>query len=379
MDVVCEYCSALHWHAERLASSTSTHSSFGLCCLQGKIRLPLLKLPPPALQSLFEEFSPLANSFRTCIRSYNAANAFTSLGVAMDERILSGRGPTAFTIHGELRHRIGSLLPAEGVEPNYAQLYIYDASTALAFRESRNPHLRNDVLGIINTVLLETNDLCRLYRRAFEILSEVALEDHAIPASLHYTPGTDPRCFNLPTTNEIAVILPGDENVPITTRDLILRLQDGPLLRISECHPAYWPSHYVLFFPYGELGWHPDMKQWNVSEAHHTGSRLTQLQYSAYRLFERLAEYSSILRGGDLFQEFIVDAWAAYEQNRLQYVRTHQTQLRSEVYTGLADSMNTSLNPRDIGRHLILPSSHPGSPRNMYEIYQDSMAITRYN
>ncbi|GFZ11330.1 hypothetical protein Acr_22g0007280 [Actinidia rufa] len=38
------------------------------------------------------------------------ANAFTSLGAKMDPRILAGRGPRSFTIHGELRHRTGALL-----------------------------------------------------------------------------------------------------------------------------------------------------------------------------------------------------------------------------------------------------------------------------
>ncbi|PIA58776.1 hypothetical protein AQUCO_00500603v1 [Aquilegia coerulea] len=143
---------------------------------------------------------------------------------------------------------VGSLLPTPGVEPCYAQLYIYDAQTALAFRESRNPHLRRYVLDLINTVLLETKDLCRLYRQAFEILSDSTFVNNEPPVSLHYTPRTDSRRYNLPTTSEIAVILLGAVGAPITTRDLILRLRAGPLICISECHPAYWASHYVLFF-----------------------------------------------------------------------------------------------------------------------------------
>lgn len=30
---------------------------------------------------------------------------------------------------------------------------------------------------------------------------------------------------------------------------------------------------------------------------------------------------------------------------------------------------------RNIGQQTILPSKHPGSPKNLFELYQDSMAI----
>ncbi|PIA36704.1 hypothetical protein AQUCO_03300131v1 [Aquilegia coerulea] len=52
------------------------------------------------------------------MREYNSANAFTSLGVQMDDRVLGGRGPRPFTIHGELHHRTGSLLPDQDQRPS---------------------------------------------------------------------------------------------------------------------------------------------------------------------------------------------------------------------------------------------------------------------
>ena len=41
-----------------------------------------------------------------------------------------------------------------------------------------------------------------------------------------------------------------------------------------------------------------------------------------------------------------------------------------------ADGENTSLT--DMGKRFILPSSHTGSARAMYQLYQDSMAIARF-
>ncbi|PIA29092.1 hypothetical protein AQUCO_06300048v1 [Aquilegia coerulea] len=321
MDVICPSCSAYHWLDERLTKSTKKKSFFGMCCLQAKIKLPLLTPLPSAIKLLYEGRNSLARSFRKDIRSYNAANAFSSLGVSMDKRILKGRGPTSFTIHGAY-----------------------------------------DVLKSANSNGGES-----------------------IPIRLTYTPTTDPRRYNLPMSEDIAVIIPGDGTEPTSKRNIILHLKNNNLERISECHPLYLPPHYVLLFPTGDLGWSTDIKHWDVKNERYftvTGkekkNRLTQLQYFCNRLFERMTEYSALFRAGLLFQQFIVDAWASYEQNRLYWIRTHQADLRCDVYSGLTDIVTNGHNPNDIRKKFILPSTHLGSPRHMYEIYQDSMAITRY-
>ncbi|GFS32967.1 hypothetical protein Acr_00g0025630 [Actinidia rufa] len=160
------------------------------------------------------------------------ANAFTSLGAKMDPRILAGRGPRSFTIHGELRHRTGALLPQPGHEGTYAQLYIYDPDSAL---------------------------------NAYELLNQSEQAGEYLTAYLHYSVATDRRRYNLPTSDEIAVILPGDGTEVNGMRDIVLHLRgNNDLMRISECHPAYLPLHYVLLFPRGELGWEPQLKQWDV-------------------------------------------------------------------------------------------------------------------
>jgi len=44
---------------------------------------------------------------------------------------------------------------------------------------------------------------------------------------------------------------------------------------------------------------------------------------------------------GRLFQEFIVDAFAAIEQTRLNFLRNQQGKLRADLYTGLHDALQT--------------------------------------
>ncbi|KAG5549150.1 hypothetical protein RHGRI_014498 [Rhododendron griersonianum] len=152
----------------------------------------------------------------------------------LDARVLGRKGPTSFTIHGELRHRTGSLLPLPGHDALYAQLYVYGPDSALQF--------------------------------AYAILNQLASTGRHLPAHLHYSSAKDRRRFNLPTTDEVAIVIPEDGSESSGMRDIILHLEgNNGLMRINECHPAYLPLHYVLLFPRGELGWEPDLKQWDVN------------------------------------------------------------------------------------------------------------------
>ncbi|KAG5545928.1 hypothetical protein RHGRI_018180 [Rhododendron griersonianum] len=286
MDILCSHCQALHWLDEKLARSSKKNplfgtcclQIFGTCCLQGTVKLHLLSTPPPPLKALYDGDDVRSKSFRSNTRDYNAANAFTSLGTTLDPRVLSGRGPTPFTIHGELRHRTGSLLPQAGQIGSYAQLYIYDPNSALDIRSRRNPQLRKDVLETIQGSLLEINAFVGKFRQAYAVLNQLAETGQNLPAHLHYSSSTDRRRYNQPTTDEIAVVVPGDGTKASGMRDIILHLRgDNGLMRINECHPAYLPLHYVLLFPYGELGWEPEMKKWDTRTNQLSSDRLTQL------------------------------------------------------------------------------------------------------
>ncbi|KAI8531250.1 hypothetical protein RHMOL_Rhmol11G0122300 [Rhododendron molle] len=213
----------------------------------------------------------------------------------------------------------------EGKDASYAQLYIYDPASALEVRNRRNQQLRKDVLQTIQETLLQVNPFVDKFRQAYAILDQLDIAEQTLPAHLHYSSSTDRRRYNLPTTDEIAVVVPRDGTKASGMRDIILHLRgDNGLMRINECHPTYLPLHYVLLFPHGELGWEPEMKKWDVKNNRPTAVRLTQMEYYSHRLFERRTEYSTILRGGKLFQEFLVDAWAATEQNRLTYYKLNQ-------------------------------------------------------
>jgi hypothetical protein len=83
---------------------------------------------------------------------------------------------------------------------------------------------------------------------------------------------------------------------------------------------------------------------------------------------------------GRLFQEYVCESWAIAEQKRLAQLRHGQTQLRSEVYQGLADVVAATVDTdiTELGKRFILPSSFSGSTRNMQQHCQDALAINRH-
>ena len=106
------------------------------------------------------------------------------------------------------------------------------------------------------------------------------------------------------------------------------------------------------------------------------------MYYYAYCLHVRDGPQPPLFYSGKLFQQFVVDAWVNCEQRKLNWARTHQYTLRSELYQGLQDAtVHDRHDGEDVGllgHKLILLSSHVGSPRFMTQLFQDTMAICRH-
>lgn len=136
------------------------------------------------------------------------ALTFTSLGANIDKTI-NRRGGWVFRILGQLSHNSGALVAPDGTPPTYAQLYLYDPALALRQRMNRNDQLREDTLAALQNMLMESHWYAAVYKHAFEVLSEHGpVQDAEI--RLRVMPGQDQRRYNLPTTDEVAMILPGD-------------------------------------------------------------------------------------------------------------------------------------------------------------------------
>jgi hypothetical protein len=378
MDVKCSHCHALHFDSEKLTKSTRRNRVFGMCCLEGQVQLRPLQEWPDQLKRLYDD-----RQFREKIRQYNSALAFTSMGAEVDRHTVQGAGPTSFRIHGALHHLMGSLIPNEGHDPCYAQLYIYDPEQATDHRTRRNPDLNRQTLADLHDMLFNFHPYVDLYKQAYQIMMDKPPEQHPdLRVQLHFSEGTDGRRYNLPTANEIAAIIPGDGSDAVNEhRDIVLRLQGGGLRRISHLNQAYATLHYVLLFPQGEEGWHLGMPLQPNARGRARSKHLTQMLYYAHRLHVRPPniEPPNLIRGGRLFQQYVCDAWASVEQSNLTWVVNNQKKIRSELYSGLRDriAQDPGLNLQDAGRSVVLPSSHSGSPRHMQQLLQDSLAICR--
>jgi hypothetical protein len=123
----CRHCNALLWYEERLQPNKHTKKpSFGICCKNGKIKLPSRPESLIFLQQLLNGDDQRSKNFRKNIRSYNSMFTFISTGGIVDKEINKEHGPYVFRMHGQNYQHIGTLLPEEGSNPRWAQLYIYD-------------------------------------------------------------------------------------------------------------------------------------------------------------------------------------------------------------------------------------------------------------
>ena len=194
--------------------------------------------------------------------------------------------------------------------------------------------------------------------------------------------GANRRRENLPTSNEMAAIIP-DELDGAGPQDLVLVYRntlDGrrELSKVHVTHPSYMPLHYVLLFVYGEYGWH-----WGIDLRENNGPRqkrrLEQRPFYRYYMHTRKEWFNTIHYAGRLFQQFAVDILVICESTALSWLRKNQRSICADVYNGLADAISRDdVNIEELGRRIVLPSSYTGSDHAMQQLYQDSMAIVRH-
>jgi len=137
--------------------------------------------------------------------------------------------------------------------------------------------------------------------------------------------------YNVPTADEVAALMVGDGSEAVDKRDIVLAQQAGPFQRISELHVEYMALHYPLLFPYGEDGWHPNIPLNGVvadvdldddhveeSELQRKHYNVTMAEFYNYQLQHRDTDGIALLQGDRLRHQYIVDAYAAIEQNRFK-------------------------------------------------------------
>ena len=75
----------------------------------------------------------------------------------------------------------------------------------------------------------------------------------------------------------------------------------------------------------------------------------------AFRPFEK--DFSPILYSNKLLHQYFVDAFVKVESNRINWIKTHQSELHVEQYKGLMDYVRNNTGVEAIGRVTIMPST----------------------
>ena len=116
----------------------------------------------------------VGKNFREHIRTYNNVLSFCSLGVEIDESVTGQRGVYTFRIKGALCHKIGSLLPAEGEQPKFAQIYIADSDPSQQIQQRLQhggDNIVESILRDLQTMMHRDNPYYAIYKTAKERMS----------------------------------------------------------------------------------------------------------------------------------------------------------------------------------------------------------------
>ncbi|HIG60317.1 MAG TPA: hypothetical protein EYQ22_05460 [Gammaproteobacteria bacterium] len=363
MDKVFTHCDALRFQNEPES----------ICCCNGKVKLDPIPDLPPQLRELF--LGPRNSHFLQNIRIYNSAFQMTSFGCK--EARLPGWNPS-FRIQGQLHHRLGSLLPNENEQPKFCQIYVIDSEQQLDARLRYFENMRRPIANTIQTILHASNKYVKSFKTALELYNaHPEPECRAVISAEHRPAGAHQGRYNVPSNSEIAVLMPSE--MPNSNRDIVLHKRNDSLQRVKETNKAYDPLQYPLFFPYGTDGWDISMKlKHAVTGEPLLNKKLSPLMYYSHRIMMRRQGLNPLLYGKRLFQQYLVDQGCKVESERMSFLYNNQSLLRSEQYDVYAETARTNEDGgRDIGRPVILPASHTGSPRYMYAKQQDALAYVR--
>ncbi|CAN7011743.1 unnamed protein product, partial [Brassica oleracea var. botrytis] len=297
-----------------------------------------------------------------------------------DYSVVHASGPYTIRIQGQIHHRIGLLIPRQGRPPEYLQLYIFDTGNEVGNRlnamgkTSTEGNLDEATLERLIEMIDKHNCLAKIFRRARDYYESNGTEFNI---KLLSDKGKGKE-YDLPSTSEVAGLIVGDISSTIGVRDIVVQFQSDTLQQIRDDHPLYMTHQYPLLFSYSEYGFHPEMPLHLETGTSKTRQFLTIRQYYAAQIHTRLNQGTTLVKGGHLLNQYVVDVFTAIEEDRLRWARNNQDVLRAELYSNVLDAVSKGdTDAKIIGQRFIQPPSFTGGPRYLVEKYHDAMAICR--
>ena len=152
----------------------------------------------------------------------------------------------------------------------------------------------------LQTLILRHHHWAQIFKHAQEVFEHDHCENISIQLAANHN--RDRYRWNLPTADEVAVVIPGDGTQSYGCRDIVVHRCNGPLRKISDGSPMYESLQYPLLFIYGEDGYH-----YNLQMSPSKENRLSPMDYIAYRIQQRPNKFSLLIQSGRLFQQYLVD------------------------------------------------------------------------
>lgn len=223
-------------------------------------------------------------------------------------------------------------------------------------------------------MLNQHNPLVHQFRMARDrLLSPTALEVGLRLAGKVNSHG-DPYC--LPTVPELAGLLIGDLSVNVCEFDVVVEAHSHDLKHISPTHPALMSLQYPLLFPYGEPGFHTNIKFREIDGPIVGRDKVSMMEYYAYQMHYRRGQSNPALCYFRLSQQYQVNSFSCVEASRLSYLFFNQDLLRCETFQGIFDARGHGASTgKEVGIKRTLPASYIESKRYMQQIFHDCMAI----
>ncbi|CAE1169624.1 unnamed protein product [Acanthosepion pharaonis] len=264
-----------------------------------------------------------------------------------------------FKLQEQVYQRIGSLLPEETSTPKFLQLYFIadyklQAETRIGVLPPSGRIPRSDVILLLQAMIHEVNSYIRNFKYALKnapFTSFIVIEVDKPPHDDHE------RRYNAPACNEVAAIIHGKEE---RNRYTVLNQEAALFAGFQRPidHMTHFNSlHFSLVVMMATTSAFPFIlrvanlqrlpKPYRARPSTHTVTWLGM-------------ETNILHRWRELFHQFVVDMAAKMESEWLCFIRNHQKQLRSDSYVHLRDSLRNEVNPRDLWKLCILPSTYTG-------------------
>jgi hypothetical protein len=328
---------------------------------------------------------------------------------------------------------MSNIIPDSLDEAKFGQIYFFDNSQQTNRRASLMEELSQNLIKSIQLSIATINPFIQIYKKASEYINNnpqqdlkiIINSDKSLDRRRYNSPVENEVAAIIignedePLNTNRQIVLYKKPNEPNN-----LLNQQNNLQIISDKHPSYDSLHYVLMFPFGDDGWapykyqlnninhtnvqndsedeyqqddnqdeqqlinsnyqvdnnnEPELNQ-NLEGAHmynpnnndtvqniDNNKFVTVMQYYSYKLQDRTNSYIQLF--GRLYQQYIVDQYVKLENSRLSFIRFNQNKLRTELYRGLYDLVNSDdHDPNSIGRAVILPSTFIGGPRYLLKL-----------